>query len=221
MMDTYSDPSRNESFSFAVSVVYFVSLQVLASLVTINLFIAVMLEAFELMQQHKQNGSLFTMYDLGLFIDTWSQFDPSASEFMTVQNMIKFLFALGKPLGLDPEADKETEFRTLRALLISLNCRVLYNMRTGEGLVHYKDVLYNAMRVAFGTTLPRAPNVLVDDAFVKVLLRSAGLASSYEYNSIKIYIAAVIIQVCIFGFHEVVLSRFEYWFVFAEDVSTF
>jgi hypothetical protein len=160
MVDTYGVALSSR----ALSVCYFVSLKVFSTMIAVKLFVCVMLEAFETMQKNhtkvgvkpsalfpvrppemiSTQGNIYTLYDLQLFLKTWSEFDNEATEFLDISQLMPFLRALGKPMGLDAEAS----FGSMRRAVIELKCPVY------RGKIHYKDLLYNVMRVAFGTPLP-------------------------------------------------------------------
>jgi len=77
--------------------VYFFSYMVVLTLLSLNLFIAVILNGyFETLDQHAQ----FLNPDmLGIYRDSWSKYDPDANGFMSSSNFKKLLFDIGPPLG--------------------------------------------------------------------------------------------------------------------------
>ena len=75
---------------------YFYSFTLLVSFVILNLFVGIVLEAFETSDE----GDILSPKDLDDFTSKWSQFDPSATWYIKAQDMKKLLMSLDPPLGL-------------------------------------------------------------------------------------------------------------------------
>jgi len=75
---------------------YFYSFTLLVSFVILNLFVGIVLEAFETSDE----GDILSPKDLDDFTSKWSQFDPSATWYIKAQDMKKLLMSLNPPLGL-------------------------------------------------------------------------------------------------------------------------
>lgn len=75
---------------------YFYSFTLLISFVILNLFVGVVLEAFETSNE----GEILSTEDLDDFVTKWSYFDPDATWYIKAEQMKKLLMVLNPPLGL-------------------------------------------------------------------------------------------------------------------------
>lgn len=83
------------------AVIYFYTYLVLVNLIFMNLFIAVILEGYE--ENKASENRLFKVEARNLFTRVWSEFDPEASGFIPISDLVPFLFKLGAPLGWDSD----------------------------------------------------------------------------------------------------------------------
>ncbi len=76
---------------------YFYSFTLLVSFVILNLFIGIVLEAFE----KSNEGDLLSPDDMNHFVHCWAEFDPAATWHIKVVDMKRLLIKLGSPLGVE------------------------------------------------------------------------------------------------------------------------
>ena len=79
--------------------IFFYSFILIVKLIFLNLFIAIILQGFQ--DINEQQGRVFNNETAELFRDQWANFDPNASGFIKIFNLPKVLLALDKPLGWD------------------------------------------------------------------------------------------------------------------------
>jgi hypothetical protein len=85
---------------------YFYSYIVLVSLVFLNLFIAIILQAFDDIQD--QSNKTFNQDMKDLFLDCWVMFDPEGDKFIPKSKFGDLMFEIGHPLGW-PEEYRDDE----------------------------------------------------------------------------------------------------------------
>lgn len=78
---------------------FVVSFILIVMLIFLNLFVAVILQGFE--ETDQKNSKKFNAETTDQFRDTWARFDPNGTSFIKRQDFIKFMLALGEPLGWD------------------------------------------------------------------------------------------------------------------------
>ena len=76
--------------------IYFYSFTLLMSYVVMNLFVGIVLEAFE----SSNEGEILKAEDLAAFTTAWSRFDPEATWFIKAKEMKTLLMILEPPLGI-------------------------------------------------------------------------------------------------------------------------
>jgi hypothetical protein len=89
----------------ASAFVYFFSFIIIVSLVILNMFVAVVLQAFE----ESNEGELLAPVDLDHFVSVWSEFDPDASWFINASDVQRFLTRLRPPLGVAGRAHNKND----------------------------------------------------------------------------------------------------------------
>lgn len=77
--------------------VFFYSFTLLVSYVILNLFVGIVLEAFE----HSNEGDILSPNDMDHFTKCWSELDPTASWHIKASEMKRLLVKLGSPLGVE------------------------------------------------------------------------------------------------------------------------
>lgn len=82
---------------------YFYSFTLIVSFVVFNLFVAVVLEAFD---NHKE-GEILSPSDLEEFTSVWADFDQEATWYMNTSDLKKFVRALNPPLGFKTAYDSD------------------------------------------------------------------------------------------------------------------
>ncbi len=96
--EDYPDCTEVNGCSAGYSVfAYFYSFTLIVSFVVLNMFVGVVLEAFE----KSQEGDILTPDDLDHFVAVWAEFDPEATWFINASDVQSFLARLPPPLGID------------------------------------------------------------------------------------------------------------------------
>ncbi|KAL7543245.1 hypothetical protein ACHAXR_012558 [Thalassiosira sp. AJA248-18] len=99
----YPNCSEVNGCSAGASVfIYFYSFTIIVSFIILNMFVAVVLQAFEASSE----GELLDTADLEHFVNVWSQFDPEATWFMDASDVQSFLARLRPPLGMGEQSNK-------------------------------------------------------------------------------------------------------------------
>ena len=99
-----------------------------------NLFIAVLLENYELANSLEENG--ITQDDLEMFHIVWEKHDPYATQFIKLSNLSNFLSELESPLGVTKPNDK---------------AMALFNLPIiDKEMIHSLDVLHAVTKYACG-----------------------------------------------------------------------
>jgi ketosteroid isomerase-like protein len=75
----------------------------IVSFVILNMFVAVVLQAFEASSE----GELLEPSDLEHFVSVWSEFDPDATWFINASDVQSFLSRLQPPLGMAGQVSRE------------------------------------------------------------------------------------------------------------------
>ena len=77
--------------------IYFYSFTLLISFVIMNLFVGIVLEAFE----NGNEGDILSPDDMNHFTQCWAEFDPKATWHIKATDMKRLLIRLGSPLGVE------------------------------------------------------------------------------------------------------------------------
>ena len=102
--------------------VFFLSFVMLVSFITLNLFIAVILDNFSQISDHEEedasisNGVNDEMLDE--FRKAWSHYDPKATRFIPSTDLLSLLRRLKPPLGLGRKAQPVDLFRLVKKIAI-------------------------------------------------------------------------------------------------------
>ena len=138
-----ANPWQLGCVNYFMSPAYFVSFMLFGSFVMLNLFIAVILDAFDTML-HQEEGAV-TARDFTTFVEVWARYDPHATGFLSSQNLQPFMIDIGPPLGLPVGASKGYVARTIKQLDIPVNTR---------GQIHFKQTLLSLSKRVVGIDLP-------------------------------------------------------------------
>ena len=85
--------------------IFFYSFTLLVSFVILNLFVGIVLEAFE----KSNEGDILSPNDMDHFTRCWSEFDPFATWHIKASDMKRLLVKLGSPLGVERRDIDELE----------------------------------------------------------------------------------------------------------------
>lgn len=83
--------------------IYFYSFTMIVSFVILNMFVAVVLQAFEASNE----GEILDPADLEHFVSVWAQFDPHATWLIQASDVQVFLSRLQPPLGMAGEVNQD------------------------------------------------------------------------------------------------------------------
>eukprot|EP00736_Rhodelphis_marinus_P011725 Rmarinus@m.8053 len=137
---------ENNAFgSPAIATAYFLSYLVIVTFVLLKLFIAIVLENFQMLEEENRVGNrTLRSYELEEFQRVWGEHDPQATSFIPHVRLIILLRRLEPPLGVGEMAMDNVLERWLWDLKIPI-----YN-----GDVNFRDVLYALTKRAFEVELP-------------------------------------------------------------------
>ncbi|NXM34766.1 SCN5A protein, partial [Oxyruncus cristatus] len=103
----YCDPSINgtvgECGKPAIGIIYFVSYIIISFLIVVNMYIAVILENFNVATE--ESTEPLGEDDFDIFYEIWEKFDPEATQFITFSALSDFADALAEPLRV-PKPNK-------------------------------------------------------------------------------------------------------------------
>jgi hypothetical protein len=108
---------------------YFYSFILIVGLVVLNMFVGVVLEAFE----NSQESDILNPADLDHFVEVWAEYDPDATYYIKASDVQSFLRKLRPPLGIKDEDDNISNlgdfyFKDQSLLEISVNERKQVNI---------------------------------------------------------------------------------------------
>ncbi|XP_051987657.1 sodium channel protein type 4 subunit alpha B-like [Xyrauchen texanus] len=89
---------RGNCGSPAVGIVFFCSYIVMSFLVVVNMYIAIILENFNVATE--ESGDPLCEDDFEMFYETWEKFDPDASQFINYSRLSEFCDTLKEPLRI-------------------------------------------------------------------------------------------------------------------------
>ncbi|XP_035253616.1 sodium channel protein type 4 subunit alpha A isoform X1 [Anguilla anguilla] len=87
-----------------MGIIFFCSYIIMSFLVVVNMYIAIILENFNVAQE--ESGDLLCEDDFEMFYETWEKFDPDASQFIKYEQVSDFCDALLNPLRI-PKPNKQ------------------------------------------------------------------------------------------------------------------
>ncbi|NWJ09532.1 SCN5A protein, partial [Crypturellus undulatus] len=103
----YCDPNISgvvgECGKPAIGIIYFVSYIIISFLIVVNMYIAVILENFNVATE--ESAEPLGEDDFDIFYEVWEKFDPEASQFITFSALSDFADALAEPLRV-PKPNK-------------------------------------------------------------------------------------------------------------------
>jgi len=92
--------------------VYFLFFQIVVCTMTLNLFVAVVLEGYKSTNKEQSGGISFAM--LNELVETWVEFDPEASGWISVKDLIFLVFEvklLGKRTLFETEVKEQLKLK--------------------------------------------------------------------------------------------------------------
>ncbi|XP_062424759.1 sodium channel protein type 5 subunit alpha-like [Rhea pennata] len=99
----YCDPNVGECGKPAIGIIYFVSYIIISFLIVVNMYIAVILENFNVATE--ESTEPLGEDDFDIFYEVWEKFDPEATQFITFSALSDFADALAEPLRV-PKPNK-------------------------------------------------------------------------------------------------------------------
>ena len=132
MNSTFNPNDVNGCGDFGLAIAFLVTYVILTRVILLNLFIAVLLENYELANSLEENG--ITQDDFEMFFRIWQKYDPYATQFIKSSELSNFFSELESPF----EVPKPNE----KAIAL-LNIPI-----TKDDLVHCLDVLHGVAKYA-------------------------------------------------------------------------
>jgi len=142
-----------------VASLFFFSFAVICQYVTLNLFIAVLLDNFNVVKNESKEANEIkeAMID---FVDQWGVYDPDATQFISIKQLPYLVVSLSPPFGLDEDCNvKEIEL-----FLWETDIPIYRFPASKTNKVYFKDVLFRCCRRAFGELRAEATSKQVDTA---------------------------------------------------------
>jgi len=184
--DTHNENTYGLPF---LSTLYYFFFVVICQYVTLNLFVAVLLDQFSIAKSESKEITRLRDEMIN-FVDVWGIFDPDATQFVNVKQLKFILIGLKPPLGLGPGV--EVTEKNIEDLLWEADIPIYRSPHINQLRVFYKDVLFRLSRVAFGATISHdlnlgdEPDVDSPEALALERLRSQRLIfSTREYVAVK------------------------------------
>ena len=134
--ETYSSVMANGGEPFAcgqpvVAYTFFIIFQILVSQIIVNLFIAIIIDAF--LGQSDQFDLPISPYHLYDFVEIWSRYDPEATGFISIHDLEQFIIDLASsPEGFNLVIfhNKVLNSKTIRKRFITkLNIPMYYQLK--------------------------------------------------------------------------------------------
>lgn len=148
MNSTFNPNNVNGCGDFGLAIAFLVTYVILTRVILLNLFIAVLLENYELANSLEENG--ITQDDFEMFFRIWQKFDPYATQFIRSSELSNFVAELESPFGVPKPNEKAI---------------ALFNVPiTKDDLVHCLDVLHGVAKYAVG-------EIEEDDEFFDMQMR--------------------------------------------------
>ena len=103
------------------------------SFVTLNLFIAIILQAFDPEQEQDETHTKDKISDdmIAEFVDSWSYFDPMATGYMNYSSFEHFLQKIRHPMGIGQAGTRVQMFKILHTceIIRDTNVQNIANVR--------------------------------------------------------------------------------------------
>ena len=143
---------QNEYGSPLLASAYFFVFVVTCQYITLNLFVAVLLENFNLVKGESKE-QIVIKDEMNQFVEIWAVYDPDATQFISVNQLPFIVTSLNKPLGVGKHASQKQVEGLLWACDIPIY-RFVEKDTEGNTIkrnrVYYKDVLYRLCKHGFG-----------------------------------------------------------------------
>ncbi|XP_051835222.1 sodium channel protein type 10 subunit alpha [Antechinus flavipes] len=101
----HSNKSRGNCGNPTIGIAFFVSYIIVSFLIVVNMYIAVILENFNVATE--ESTEPLSEDDFDMFYETWEKFDPEATQFITFSALSDFADALTEPLRI-PKPNQNT-----------------------------------------------------------------------------------------------------------------
>lgn len=131
---------RGNCGSPGMAMMFFCSYIIISFLVVVNMYIAIILENFNVAQE--ESGDALCEEDFEMFNETWEKFDVEGTQFIEYSRISDFCDALQEPLRVA----KPNRFR-----LIEMDLPLVIGDR-----IHYLDVLLAVTQMVLGDTIEMA-----------------------------------------------------------------
>eukprot|EP01016_Furgasonia_blochmanni_P010098 TRINITY_DN1424_c0_g1_i2.p1 TRINITY_DN1424_c0_g1~~TRINITY_DN1424_c0_g1_i2.p1 ORF type:complete len:593 (-),score=83.08 TRINITY_DN1424_c0_g1_i2:372-2102(-) len=132
------------------SYIYFVSFIIIFSMVILNLFVAVILEAFA--ENNCFESYTITLNDLHLFRNVWKYFDPRGTSLIYAPNLDRLMNVVDPPLGWN--ANQMLHKAERSKFLSKLRVPVYRVGKTRAKFYHYYDLLLTLVKRSIQETRP-------------------------------------------------------------------
>ncbi|GMH61830.1 hypothetical protein TrST_g1050 [Triparma strigata] len=170
---------------------YFFTFIIICQYITLNLFVAVLLENFNLVKRETKEQELFKD-EMQKFVEVWAVYDPDATQFISVHQLPFVVTSLNKPLGLGKNAAQKDIERLLWECDIPIY-RFIETRFDGEieksNKVFYKDVLFRLCKHGFGKdraeAMSHAQTAQPSNPALEMLRKKRLIFSTREYIAVS------------------------------------
>eukprot|EP00322_Chrysochromulina_rotalis_P026742 CAMPEP_0115869128 /NCGR_PEP_ID=MMETSP0287-20121206/21651_1 /TAXON_ID=412157 /ORGANISM="Chrysochromulina rotalis, Strain UIO044" /LENGTH=1138 /DNA_ID=CAMNT_0003323809 /DNA_START=89 /DNA_END=3502 /DNA_ORIENTATION=- len=169
------------------SVLFFVSFQVVATFVVLNMMIALILEEYS--KALNRDKHRVSADHAELFVETWAQFDPYATGMIHVRHLHALIRRLPPPLGLDPKQFvfghvRDTDISSYISKLENIN--TFLNVDTGAPEVSFTEVLNACTSVVYQAVKESVESLSIEAKIVRDLQTlSAQAKASFDRSEAK------------------------------------
>ena len=137
------------AYGYIVSVLYFVSYQIMGSLVMMNLMVGVVVDNFS-NTSTQQNLVVHETAMLEFQLE-WKKFDPESTSYIPAHYLSVLICKLLPPIGVDKEEQRKYG-----------KLSILYRLYDAwlplrDGKVHFQEVLFGLSRTEVGQHIPQCP----------------------------------------------------------------
>ncbi|ESN95222.1 hypothetical protein HELRODRAFT_128993, partial [Helobdella robusta] len=149
--DPEASVTKQNSCGLDIAVPYFVSFIFFCSFLMLNLFVAVIMDNFDYLTR---DSSILGPHHLDEFIRVWADYDPGATNRISVTNMYEMMRTMEPPVGFG----KKCPYRLAYRKLIRMNMPVDEN-----GTVHFSTTLFALIRESLGIRMGPADEMNKND----------------------------------------------------------
>jgi hypothetical protein len=185
-----------------VSSLFFFSFQIICQYVTLNLFIAVLLDNFNLVKNESKevNEIKDAMLD---FVGQWGVFDPDATQFISIKQLPFLIVNLSPPFGLP----RDCTVKEVEHFLWETDIPIYRFPKAKTNNVYFKDVMYRCCKRAFGDVRAQATSRHLDHAGSSMAGKDGSKSPAKQADDIALVIEKLREKKLIFSTKEMIALK--------------